>query len=78
MSDVSNEDWGRIHARAWKDPVFRDLLESDPTAALKQYGREQTPPKTYNKLVTLRAAPDPKEVPEQFWPAVNPFPPSCC
>lgn len=77
-NDLTGEDWGAIHARAWHDPKFKNLLETDPTAAVKLYGNSLTPPKVFDRIVVVRDPPDPEEVPEQFWPFVNPFPPSCC
>ena len=76
MADITGEDRGRIHARAWRDPEFRHLLETDPTEAIKRYGREQRPPKTFDKIVMVR--PRPVSIPDAFLEDVNPFPPSCC
>lgn len=74
MADISGEDWGKIHAKAWLDPAFRKLLETDPTEAIKVYGNEVG--KTFDRIVILR--PQPPGIPDQFLPSVNPFPPSCC
>jgi hypothetical protein len=76
--ELTNVDWGKLHAKAWREPAFRDLLESDPTEAIKQYVRKERPgvAQVKIKMVKLRAAPS--DVPEQFWDDVNPFPPSCC
>ncbi len=51
MTEITNEDWGKIHAKAWKDHAFRSLLEKDPTAAIHQYGKEVG--KTYTKIVKV-------------------------
>jgi hypothetical protein len=72
--ELTNKDWGKIHAKAWLDPEFRNLLETDPTRAIKQYGREVG--KTFDKIVKLRAKP--KGIPDDFLADVNPFAPSCC
>jgi hypothetical protein len=45
----SADDWTKIHAKAWQDPTFRDLLEKDPTAAVQQYGA--TVGKTFDRIV---------------------------
>jgi hypothetical protein len=87
--ELTNTDWGKIHAKAWGDKVFRELLETDPTEAIQQYVKEAHPAyvkamypdagaevKIRIKMVKLRAAPE--DVPEEFWDDVNPFPPSCC
>jgi hypothetical protein len=74
----SNEDWGKIHAKAWRSPTFRELLEKDPAEAVKQWGLSQTPPKEFDKIVRLRDAPSGGDIPEDFWEDVNPFPPACC
>jgi hypothetical protein len=79
--ELTNADWGKIHKKAWKEPDFRTQLEQDPTAAIKLYlshklHRDMTLETI--KIVKLRPAPDPDDVPEDFWDDVNPFPPSCC
>jgi hypothetical protein len=77
--ELTNDDWGKIHAKAWGDEEFRKQLEQNPTAAVTDFlyhkfgpGRA---PKTI-RIVKLRPRPD--DVPEEFWEDVNPFPPSCC
>ncbi len=79
--ELTNADWGKIHAKAWREPQFKTKLEQDPTAAIKEYlgqklGRDFASSKI--KMVTLRPAPNPDDIPEEFWEDVNPFPPSCC
>lgn len=79
--ELTNADWGKIHAKAWREPPFKTKLEQDPTAAVREYleqklGRSVTSSKI--KMVTLRPAPDPDDIPPDFWEDVNPFPPSCC
>ena len=74
MAELTDQDWGKIHAKAWRDPNFRNLLETDPTAAIKCYGLEVG--KTFDKIVVLRGRP--KLVPDSALDEVNPFPPSCC
>ena len=37
----SHDDWNKIHAKAWKDPEFRELLETDPRKAVDQWGAER-------------------------------------
>jgi len=74
MAKLSNSDWGKIHAKAWRDPKFRKLLETDPTKAIKAYGKEVG--KTFKKIVTLRAKP--AGIPDEHFHHVNPYPPSCC
>ena len=74
MAQLTKQDWGKIHAKAWTDAKFRKLLESDPTAAVKAYGKEVG--KTFSKIVTL--PPKPKKLPKDLLHHVHPFPPSCC
>ena len=79
--EITNADWGKIHARAWRDERFRTMLEQDPTGAIRlflsdKFGRDRVPATI--KIVKLRPAPDRDDVPEDFWEDVNPFPPSCC
>jgi hypothetical protein len=38
--EISNHDWGRIHAKAWLDPAFRHKLETDPTSALREFAKD--------------------------------------
>lgn len=73
MADITGDDWGEIHARAWRDAKFKELLETDPSAAIKQYG--DSVGKKFNKIVFVRPKPD---IADEFLPFVNPFPPSCC
>jgi hypothetical protein len=81
--ELTDQDWGKIHARAWTDPDFRYKLETDPTAAVKEYGRSVG--KTFEKIVRLRPAPEAatrKDIPDtvlkQILEEMNPFPPWCC
>jgi hypothetical protein len=39
-TSITEADWTQIYAKAWADDAFRTLLETDPTAALKQYAAE--------------------------------------
>jgi hypothetical protein len=62
---ITEGDWAQIYAKAWLDDAFRTLLETDPTAALKQYAKENGLP--WTKLVQVpqpagaTAAGDPDE-----------------
>jgi hypothetical protein len=40
-SDLTSDDWTNIHAKAWSDPKFRDLLETDPTKAIHEWAKER-------------------------------------
>jgi len=76
MGAPTKKDWGAIHAKAWKDKKFRTLLETDPTKAVKQYGKEVG--KTFDKVV--KVAPKPKGADDaklhQHSDATQP--PACC
>jgi hypothetical protein len=76
MAAPSKADWGKIHAKAWKDPKFRKLLETDPTKAVKQYGAEAG--KTFDKIV--KVAPKPKGVSDDKLHKHDQaaVPPACC
>lgn len=93
--ELTNADWGRIHAMAWRnkkeDKVrvtdargetvhkdFSEALETDPTAAIMHYAETRGLKHLKLKIVKLRPAPDPNDIPEEFWEDINPFPPSCC
>jgi hypothetical protein len=73
--EITDKEWGKIHAKAWLDPEFRRLLETDPTAAIKCYGLEIG--KSFNKIVILRPRPTGITSKDQL-EQVNPFPPTCC
>lgn len=76
MSAPSNSDWGKIHAKAWREPEFRQLLEQDPKKALAQYGKEVG--KTFDKVVKVGAKP--KGVANELLHkhANATAPPACC
>ena len=76
MSKPTKSDWGKMHAKAWKDPAFRKLLETDPTKAVKAYAKEAG--KTFDKLVTI--AKKPQGVPPELRSAHSTaqVPPACC
>jgi hypothetical protein len=69
QSDLTKQDWIDIHARAWRDPTFRALLETDPTTAVRLWAAEQK--RVVNKIVDLSQ-----------WVTIkfdDPFPaPGCC
>lgn len=52
---ITEQDLAQVYAKAWVDEAFRTLLETDPTAALKQYAAENG--LEWTKLVTLPAPP---------------------
>jgi len=70
MANLTKDDWVEIHAKAWKDPKFRYLLETDPTAAIKSWAQEVG--RTVDKIVDLS---DWIKKDEADW---NYGPPSCC
>jgi hypothetical protein len=37
---ITEAELAQVYAKAWVDEAFRTLLETDPTAALKQYAAE--------------------------------------
>jgi hypothetical protein len=69
----TNADWGKIYAKAWTDREFRKLLETDPTKAIKKYGRQVG--KTFTKIV--RVSKRPKTVRKPL-DKIHLHPPSCC
>ena len=40
MSVISQDDWGRIFARAWTDKAFSEAFEKDPRGALRAHASE--------------------------------------
>jgi hypothetical protein len=73
---LTGQDWGRILAKAWREPEFYNLLQTDPTRAITQWAGQQTPPRTITTMVILPRRPE--HIPPEYWDDVNPFPPSCC
>jgi hypothetical protein len=72
----SHEDWGNIHAKAWTDPTFRTLLETDPTAAIKQYASETG--KKFDRLMWVPEKPEGVATSELSKHGSAMFPPACC
>lgn len=82
MAQLSDKDWGKIHAKAWLDPKFRALLESDPTAAIRAYEKaEGYKPGYFDKIVRVGKAPSKKvtkKADQAILEAAAPWPPWCC
>jgi hypothetical protein len=76
VAALTNADWGKIHAKAWTDPKFRRLLETDPTKAIKKYGKEIG--KTFQKMVKLKKKPKGAPKDQEKLAHFHPHPPSCC
>lgn len=76
MPAPTKKDWGLMHAKAWQDPKFRELMETDPKKAVAAYGKEIG--KTFDKIVKI--GPRPKGVADadlaKHEHAV--VPPACC
>ena len=53
-SAITQQDLAQVYAKAWTDEAFRTLLETDPTAALKQYAAENG--LVWTKLVPIPAS----------------------
>jgi hypothetical protein len=68
----TQEDWAAIHKKAFNDPKFHSLFETDPTAAIKQYAAEAK--KTFTKIVSTEGWID-KSKP---YVATRTPPVSCC
>ena len=73
MATPTKEEWSQIHAKAWQEPAFRKRLESDPAAALAQYGDETG--KKFDKVIDI--GPRPEGVPDGEL-ANHHIPPACC
>jgi hypothetical protein len=82
VANLTDEDWGKIHARAWLDPEFRKLLESDPTAAIRAYEKSIGQRAGYfDKIVRLSRPPGQKvlkSTPQEVLERAAPWPPWCC
>ena len=76
MSAPTTKDWGRIHAKAWRDSGFRKLLEQDPKKAITEYGKEVG--KKFDRIVKIAAKPKGVK-PEDLHRHKNATaPPACC
>ena len=51
MSSPTAKDWEQIHYKAWTDKAFRETLETDPTKAIQDFGKE-VHGKPYTKIVS--------------------------
>jgi hypothetical protein len=74
VAELTNDDWSKLHAKAWRDPKFREQLETDPTTAIRAYGKEVG--KTFDKI--LKLAPRPEGVPDDALELQHRSPPACC
>jgi hypothetical protein len=70
-SGPTEADWAQIYAKAWVDDAFRTLLETNPTAALQQYAKENR--LAWTKLVQLPEQPPASDADENCIHLV-----SCC
>jgi len=82
VAKLSDEDWGKIHAKAWLDPKFRNLLETDPTKAIREYEKSIGQPAGYfTQIVRVGKPPSKtalKKIPEEVLQRAAPWPPWCC
>lgn len=76
MSAPTNKDWGRIHAKAWRDPQFRKLLEQDPKKAIAQYGKEVG--KKFDRVVKVTPKPKGVKAEDLHRHENATAPPACC
>ncbi len=80
MATLTKEDWGKIHAKAWVEPEFRQLLERDTALAVQAYeksiGKE---PGYFDQVVKIGKLPYQRDgkSPDVFASA-DQFPPWCC
>lgn len=76
MPAPTKKDWGLMHAKAWQDPKFRALLETDPTKAVTAYGKEVG--KTFDKIVKIGARPKGVDGTDLHKHEQAVVPPACC
>lgn len=74
MAAITEDDWGKIHAKAWTDSEYREILETDPTEAIRIYAEECGHP--IDRMVKIPDAPS--NIPQEFWEYVCKGPPACC
>ena len=82
MAGPTNADWGKIHAKAWLDPEYRKLLESDPTKAIREYEKSIGKPSGYFAQIVRVGKPPSKsaikKTPLEVLEHAAPWPPWCC
>ncbi|MEM9221337.1 MAG: hypothetical protein AAGB11_02900 [Pseudomonadota bacterium] len=76
MSTPTEEDWKQIHAMAWRDPSFRELLETDPRKALDAYGEKAG--KSFSKVVEVTPRPHGVSDEDLHKQEHAKYPPACC
>ena len=79
MAAPTSEDWGKIYAKAWKSQDFMNLLATNPTQAVMEYGKEIG--KTFDNIIDPNSLAPPanlQNVPEEFWPLIHQGAPACC
>ncbi|MEM8662544.1 MAG: hypothetical protein AAGF49_00290 [Pseudomonadota bacterium] len=76
MTMPTQEDWAKIHAMAWRDPGYKELLETDPRKALDVYAEQAG--KSFSKIVEV--APKPADVSDEDLHKQShaKYPPACC
>jgi len=76
MGAPTKTDWGQIHAKAWQDKEFRNLLETDPAKAVHAWGKSVG--KSFDKVVKI--GPKPKGVAKEHLHKheTAKVPPACC
>ncbi|MCV6585665.1 MAG: hypothetical protein OIF47_09025 [Marinibacterium sp.] len=75
MNTPTSDDWGKVHAKAWQDPEFKALLESNPREAMDAYCEEQGKP-PFDKIVLLGGKPD--DALDHLLHEAHQAPPACC
>ena len=82
MARLSDEDWGKIHAKAWLEPDYRKLLESDPTKAIREYEKSIGKSAGYFTQIVRVGKPPSSRVTRSISMEVlqraAPWPPWCC
>jgi hypothetical protein len=76
MAAPTKKDWGQIHARAWRDPEYRKLLETDPTKAVKQYAKQAG--KTFDRVMKIAPKPKGSDQDKLHTAPEATTPPACC
>ncbi len=56
---LSGYDWGRIMAKAWRDPDFKKRVEADPTTTIREFLGEK-----YKGVNIFNIPPKPADVDE--------------
>lgn len=76
MGAPTKKDWGKIHAKAWTDKKFRELLETNPKKAIDEWAKGEG--KSFDKIMKLGKKPKDVHNDHLHKHESAQVPPACC